>query len=371
MLKFTTAGESHGDYLVGILEGLPANIEIDMDYINFHMERRQKGYGRGARMRLERDRVCIGSGVNDGYSTGSPISILLKNRGNNIELKEVYRPRPGHADLPGLIKYNQRGGRNILERASARETAMRVALGSIARLFLKEFDINIYSHVIQIGSIKTSKNYYTYNVLKDMEKALNSEMNTIDKDIERKYIEEIQKIEMKQDSIGGKIEIVVENVPVGLGSHISWDRKLDGILAQAIMSIPAIKGVEFGLGFDGTEVSGSSYHDEIYYNKGFNRRSNHAGGIEGGISNGEDLVIKMVMKPIPTLKLGLETVDIRTKKRAEALVERSDTSAVSAASVVGESMVGLVLARVFLEKFGGDSLEEVARNYDNYLKKIK
>lgn len=370
MLKFMTAGESHGPCLVGILEGLPANLKLDEDYINFHLARRQGGYGRGSRMKIEKDRVKILGGINQGLSTGAPLSLELVNRGRNIDLVEVKEPRPGHADLAGLLKYNQVGARAILERASARETAMRVAVGSVARLFLREFDIEIYSHVIELGRVKSKKTYYKFDILSEIDRAQSSDMNVIDGNLESEMIEEIKYIEEKKDSIGGRVELIAVKLPVGLGSHTSWQERLDGQLAQALVSIPAIKGVEVGLGFDGIARPGSAYQDEIYYDGAYRRKTNNAGGIEGGMTNGEDLVLSMVMKPIPTLKLPLDTVNIDNKERASALVERADTSALPAVSVVGESMVALVLANSFLQKFGGDSMEEVRDNYRSYNERI-
>lgn len=370
MLKFMTAGESHGDSLLGILEGIPANLDIDVEYINSELARRQGGYGRGARMKIEKDRVIFLSGVSKNKTTGNPISIMLENKGTNIDLVEVKEPRPGHADLPGLLKYNQKGGRNILERASARETAVRVSLGSIAKLLLREFDIEIYSHLVQVGSVKSDKTYYTSDILDDIKSAKEFDMNVLDKELEDNFIKEIKEIEKKKDSVGGKIELIAINLPVGLGSHISWDRRLDGLLSQALMSIPAIKGVNIGLGFDGVDLLGSKYHDEIKYDKTFKRYSNNAGGIEGGMSNGEDIVMSIVMKPIPTLKIPLKTINIDSKEESVALVERADTIALSAASVVAESMVALVLADEMLRKFGGDSMEELRSNYHYYLNQV-
>lgn len=370
MIRFLTAGESHGESIVGILEGIPANLYIDEAFINNELAKRQKGYGRGARMKIESDKVKILSGLNKKKTTGGPIAISIENKGTDIDLVEVKKPRPGHADLPGLLKYNQEGGRNILERASARETAMRVALASIVKLLLKEFDIGIYSHVTSIGKIKSEKTYYKYDVLKEMDKRARNSMNVIDLDLEEKFIDEIKRVEREKDSIGGEIEIIGKNIPIGLGSHISWDKRLDGLLAQSLMSIPGIKGVEVGLGFEGRERLGSDYHDEIVYSEGFKRLSNSAGGIEGGMSNGEDIVIKIVMKPIPTLKKPLKTIDIDNKKEERALVERSDTCAVPSASVVGESMMALTIGNEFLRKFAGDSMEELKKNYNSYIKAI-
>lgn len=367
MIKFLTAGESHGKNIIGIIEGLPANLYIYEEYINKELSKRQKGYGRGKRMEIEKDKIEILSGINNNKTTGGPISISIKNKGNDIDLVEIKEPRPGHADLAGLLKYNQEGGRNILERASARETAMRVAIGSISKLFLKEFDIEIYSHVISIGNINSDKSYYKYDVLKEINNREKTEMNVIDNNIEKLFIEEIKNIENQKDTVGGEIELIGVNIPVGLGSHISWDRKLDGLLAQSLMSIQGIKGLEIGMGFAGVNILGSNYHDEIIYKDKYKRLSNFAGGIEGGISNGEDIVIKIIMKPIPTLKKPLKTVNIDTKEEKFALVERGDTCAVPAASIVAESMMAITIANEFLIKFGGDSMEEIKNNYNSYL----
>lgn len=371
MIKFLTAGESHGEKIMGIIEGLPSNLYIDENFINKELKKRQMGYGRGARMAIETDSVKILSGVLNNISTGAPIAVELLNRGKNIELVKIKTPRPGHGDLAGLLKYNQDNGRNILERASARETAMRVALGSMAKLFLKEFSVEIYSHVISIGNIKSDRTYYNYDIFKDIENAKQSEMNTIYNDIEKKFIKEIDRVKSIGDSIGGEIELIGRNIPIGIGSHISWDRKLDGLLAQSLMSIQGIKSIEIGRGFDGSKLLGSEFHDEIIYDNGFKRNTNNAGGIEAGISNGEDIVIKMMMKPIPTLIKPLKTVDIDSKEEKNALVERSDTSAVPSASIVGEAMMALTLANEFLRKFGGDSMEEIKNNYASYINEIE
>ncbi|NLJ77754.1 MAG: chorismate synthase, partial [Tissierellia bacterium] len=339
MIRFLTAGESHGEGLTGILEGFPANIYMDMEFINGELARRQKGYGRSDRMDIERDEAIISSGINYGHTTGNPISIMIKNRGTDLDLVEVVRPRPGHGDLAGALKYGHEGGRNVLERASARETAMRVAIGAICKLLLREFDIYIYSHVVQIGSIKTigrPRGEMNWRELGEI--ADDSCIRVLDKEAEKSIVEELDKAKEEGDTLGGVMEIVASGIPVGLGSYSHWDRKLDGRIAQGIMSIPGIKGIEFGMGFDMAAEMGSDVHDEIFYKENsYYRGSNNAGGIEAGVSNGEDIVFRAVMKPIPTLKRSLRTVDMRTKERALAQFERSDTCAVPSASIVAEN----------------------------------
>ncbi len=376
MLRLITSGESHGDSLMGILEGLPSNLYIDQEFINEELRKRQRGYGRGSRMSIEQDRVEILSGVDsENYSTGNPIGILIKNRGNNIALNPVKKPRPGHADLSGLLKYNQDSGRNALERASARETAMRVALGAICKLLLREFGIEIYSHVMSIGRVESNISYYTEDKLRDyFKKAVHSEMNVLDKTLELEMINEVREIGKNRDTVGGVVELVVYGLPVGLGSYNSWDNRIDGKLARGLMSIPAIKGVEIGLGFDGKASLGSNYHDPILYDslsKSYKRETNYAGGLEAGVTNGEDLVMSLVMKPIPTLRKPLKTVDIDTKEVVDAQFERSDITAVPSASIVAEAMTAYVLLDEFLLKFGGDSLEELKANYRNYMEIIE
>ncbi|MCQ4923833.1 chorismate synthase [Tissierella carlieri] len=372
MIRFLTAGESHGESLVGIIDGIPANLYLDTDYINKELKRRQMGFGRSARMQIESDEVNILSGVSKNFTTGSPITISIKNRGTNIELVEVTKPRPGHGDLVGALKYNQKGGRNILERASARETAMRVALGSICKLLLKEFNINIYSHVINIGGVNSNIDYYNGLEIKELIGVDQSSIRVIDKCSEEKMINKIQESKEDGDTLGGIIEIIASNIPIGLGSHANWDTKLDGRLAAACISIQGIKGIEFGLGGIAASTLGSKFHDEILYDDNrYKRRTNNAGGIEAGISNGEDIVIRATMKPIPTLKRPLETVDMLTKEKTIAQFERSDTCAVPSASIVAESMVAYILADELIKKFGGDSLEEIKINYNNYLKYLE
>ena len=371
MIRFLTGGESHGKGLVGIIDGIPANLNVDIDYINKELARRQKGYGRSSRMSIEKDEIEILSGVNNFLTMGSPISIVIENKGRNIDLIEVTKPRPGHGDLIGALKFNQDGGRNILERASARETAMRVAIGGFSKLLLREFNVEILSHVINIGGIKSNNSYYYSTGYISLNNCDESDLRVIDSNAEIFMIEKIKDAIEAGNTLGGTIEIIIRNLPIGLGSHTSWDLKLDGLLSQALFSIPGIKAVEFGKGVEVADIPGDKLHDEIIYENGYKRKTNNAGGIEAGISNGEDIVIKIHMKPIPTLKKPLATIDMITKKKATALAERSDVCAVPAASIVGEAMVAYILANEFMRKFGGDSMEEMKNNYISYKDYIK
>lgn len=377
MLRYLTGGESHGKGLIGIIEGFPANLKIDINFINNELRRRQMGYGRGGRMKIEKDKVEILSGVRNGKTIGSPITLFVKNRDwenwkdimsieetNLNENEIVTRPRPGHADLAGAIKYNHLDIRNVLERASARETAIRVAIGSIAKQFLKEFDIEIYSHVIQIGRIKIESDDISIDKIKNAD---NSPLRVIDSESEKKMIGEIDKAKKVGDTLGGVFEIIAINVPIGLGSYVNWDRKLDGKIAQGMMSLQGIKGIEIGIGFKAAELFGSQVHDEIYYDDGYKRYSNNAGGIEGGISNGSPIVVRAAMKPIPTLRKPLRSVDMKTKDEFEAQKERSDVCAVPSASIVAENILAWILANEIMIKFGGDSIEEVKDNYNRYI----
>ena len=391
MLRYLTAGESHGPQLTAILEGLPAGLRIAEEAINRELARRQCGYGRGGRMQIERDTAEILSGVRWGETIGSPVTLAVKNR-DWVNWKEkmspyeihrddrirVTRSRPGHADLPGAMKYDQHDVRNILERSSARETAMRVAVGAVARQFLAEFDITLSGFVVELGGIRAERPDYPLTRLQEI--AAESELFTYDPTADIRMKQLIDKTKESGDTVGGVIEVNVTGVPVGLGSHVHWDRKLDARLAMALMSIQAIKGVEMGLGFESARRPGSQVHDEIYFDSarivdgeksGFYRKSNNSGGIEGGITNGEDIVVRAAMKPIPTLYKPLRSVDIVTKEPFEATVERSDVCAVSAAAVVAEAVVAFELANAFLEKFGGDSMAEVRRNYQSYLDYLK
>ncbi|HTG82719.1 MAG TPA: chorismate synthase [Geobacteraceae bacterium] len=391
MLRYLTAGESHGPQLTAILEGIPAGLKLSEETINNDLARRQCGYGRGGRMLIEKDTVEILSGVRWGETIGSPITLCVKNRDwvnwnekmspharHRDDKIRVTRSRPGHADLPGAMKYDHRDVRNILERSSARETAVRVAVGSVAKAFLGRFGIVVSGFVSELGGIKAERPNLPLAILR--EKAAASVLFTWDTAAEGEMKALIDRTKDAGDTLGGVVEVVVSGVPVGLGSHVQWDRKLDARLAMALMSIQAIKGVEIGVGFEAARSPGSRVHDEIYYDSsrilhgeasGFYRKSNNAGGIEGGISNGEEIVVRAAMKPIPTLYKPLKSVDIVTKEPFEAAVERSDVCAVPAASVVAEAVVAIEIACMFQEKFGGDSMEEIWRNYESYLDYLK
>ncbi|SDJ96689.1 chorismate synthase [Natronincola ferrireducens] len=378
MFRLLTAGESHGKGLVGVIEGFPANVHIDIDEVNKDLARRQKGYGRGGRMKIEKDKAEILSGVRGGMTLGSPIALLIENKDyanwephmNPIsvegETTKVTQPRPGHADLTGALKYGFSDIRNVLERSSARETAVRVAIGSFARQLMKVFNIEVYSHVTAIGGAALEARVEDIEKIKGAE---GSEVRCVDPVVEKAMIEEIKNAKEEGDSLGGIFEIHITGVPRGLGSYVQWDHKLDGKLTYNLMGIQAIKGVEIGYGFDNAQQRGSLVHDEIFYeeNKGYYRGTNHAGGIEGGMSNGETIIIRCAMKPIPTLYKPLKTVDIATKETVLATVERSDTCAVPAASIVGEMVAITVIAQEFLKKFGGDSLEEIKKVWKDYI----
>lgn len=386
-IRFLTAGESHGKGLVGILEGIPAGLCISENDLFKDLQRRQMGYGRGGRMKIETDRARILSGVRFGKTLGSPISLLLENKDwknwqtkmsiEEIEasVKEVIVPRPGHADYAGAVKYKHHDLRNVLERASARETAMRVALGAIARKFLESFAITIVSHVVQIHSVKNAfsvaslgRDYnLDFRLAEISTLADKSSVRCLDKSIEEQMIAKIDDARENRDTVGGIFEVVALDLPVGLGSHVHWDRKLDARIGRAMMSIPAMKGVEIGLGFEAATKFGSEVHDPIYYDgkkREYFRTSNHAGGLEGGITNGMPLVVRVAMKPISTLMKPLDSVNMKTKEKTAAHIERSDVCAVPAASIIGESILSLVLADALLEKFGGDSIEEISKRYE-------
>jgi len=372
MLTFTTAGESHGKCLIVIVNGFPAGVPLDESDINAELKRRQGGFGRGGRMQIESDKVCILSGVRKSTTIGSPICLKIENKDSKIDvLPDVTRPRPGHADLAGILKYGQKDVRNILERASARETAARVAAGALAKILLARFDIEVLGYVKSIGGISSKKIVKNPNeILKNRNK---SKVYCLDKLSEAKMVEKIKKAKRDGDSLGGVIEVMAFGVPPGLGSHTQWELRLDGILAGALMSVQGIKGVEIGLGFGFDKKFGSQVHDEIFYSEdrdAFSRTTNNAGGIEGGMTNGEVVIARAVMKPIPTLMKPLRSVDIITKKPKSASTERSDVCAVPAVSVVGEAVMAFGIARCFMEKFGGDSINEVTRNYEGYLKQI-
>jgi chorismate synthase len=383
-IRFLTAGESHGRAIVCIVEGIPANLEISSDYINKELERRQRGYGRGGRMLIEKDQVQILSGVRFGKTLGSPIAMLISNRDweNWSEKMAVEgerpsnvppftRPRPGHADLVGGIKYNQRDLRNILERASARETTARTAVGAVCKRFLEELGIKIGSYVVSIGACAPT--IEEQDLIRKHQLAEQSLVRFPDPSKDEEFIKVIDKAREMGESLGGVFEVFAVGVPPGLGSHIQWDKRIDGRIAQAILSIHAIKGVEFGMGFEAGRRFGSEVHDEIGWSeeKGYFRYSNNLGGTEGGITNGMPLLVRAVMKPIPTLTKPLRSVDIETKKEVKAGKERSDVVAVPAASVVAEAMLAIVIADALLEKLGGDFMEEIKHRYEAYLRYVE
>ena len=392
MLRFTTAGESHGQALVSVLEGMPAGVPLLASDIDVELVRRQQGYGRGRRMQIEQDSCELLSGVRAGETMGSPISMLIRNRdwknwqeimdpaprdedaGGALRRRAVTRVRPGHADLTGILKYDRDDARDILERASARETTARVAASAIARKLLTEIGVTIGSHLVHLGGIDAVR---PAELPDDLNAAADaSQLRTLDADAERAMIERIDVAKKEGNTLGGVCEVVVRGLPVGLGSHVSWDRKLDGRLGAAMLSIPAVKGVEIGMGFGAARVTGAEVHDEISPAPGrvragnVQRHSNNAGGLEGGMTTGEPLVVRVAMKPISTLMRPLGTVDVATGESAKAVAERSDVTAVPAMGVIAEAMAALVLCDAVLEKFGGDSLAEVQRNLDAYLSHI-
>ncbi len=386
MLRFLTAGESHGPELVVIIEGAPAGYGIDVEAINRDLARRQKGYGRGGRMAIERDEVRVVSGIRFGRTLGSPITFIIENRDfknwekrmsvdprDRGEAKVVTRPRPGHADLAGVLKYNLEDIRDVLERASARETAVRVALGSFARQLIMPFGISVLGYVVSIGSIE-AKMPPDISLEQLALVSEESPVRVADAEAERAIIAEIDLCKKEGDTLGGVVEVVAAGLPVGLGSHVQWDRKLDGRIAHALMSLQAVKGVEFGKGFGAARVRGSQLHDEIGYDAAaqrFTRDSNNSGGTEGGISTGEPLCVRIAFKPLSTLMRPLRSADIKTKAEAVATIERSDVCAIPAAAVIAESAVAFEIANAFLEKFGGDSFAEIARNYKGYLEQVR
>jgi chorismate synthase len=379
MLRFLTAGESHGELLMGIIEGMPSGLLIRVTDIDRDLARRQGGYGRGGRMKIEKDTVKIYAGVRWGRTLGSPLGLMVRNKDwenwrdrmspdpmflNTAD--PVTRPRPGHADLAGALKYGATDIRNILERSSARETAMRVAVGAVAKRLLEEFDIEVVSHVLSIGGVFAKVPKVSVPELR--KKAESSELRCADHEAEKRMMRKIDEAGAAGDSLGGVFEVLITGVPAGLGSHVHWDRKLDGRLAAALMSVQVIKGVEVGAGFGSANRPGSLAHDEIYWStkEGFYRKTNLAGGIEGGMSNGEVISLRAAMKPIPTLMKPLRSVDLATKKPFKASIERSDVCAVPAAAVVAEAAAAFEIASAMVEKFGGDSIEEMKRNYRAY-----
>src|SRR5437773_1295590 len=380
--RFTTAGESHGRGLVAILEGIPAGLPVPTERINAELKRRMGGYGRGARMKIEADQIEWLAGVRAGETLGSPIAMLVWNRDwehwrdvmapeadapGTERRRQVTRPRPGHADLAGSLKYDRQDARDILERASARETVARVACGAGCKLLLEQFGIEIGSHVAELGG--GAAKYLSPLPSPFSEAADASPVRCLDPDAEREMIARIDAAKAAGDTLGGVVEVVALGAPVGLGSHVSWDRKLDGRLAQALMSIPAVKGVELGLGFEAARRKGSEVHDEIL--PGLARATNRAGGTEGGMTTGEPLVLRVAMKPISTLMSPLKTVDLKTGSPAQAQSERSDVTAVPAMGVIAEAMVALVLAQALVEKFGGDALSEMKRNFVGYIAQVR
>jgi chorismate synthase len=387
MLRFTTAGESHGRALVAVLEGLPAGLPVNVEQVNRELERRQWGYGRGGRMKIERDRVEIISGVRHGLTLGSPLALMIENKdwANWTEVmaaepadvpieksRRVKRPRPGHADLAGGQKYGARDLRNILERASARETAARVACGALAKQLLSAFDVELVSHVIQLGGIPEKPLELAWETIAAIPD--DAPLRCADADAQARMVALVDETRRAGDTLGGIFEVVARGLVPGLGSHTAWDSKLDGKLAQAVMSIPAVKAVAIGAGAEASGLPGSEVHDEIAYDetsKTFIRQTNRAGGLEGGITNGEELRVRGHLKPISTLRRALRSVDIDTKQEEAASFERSDITAVPAAGVIGEAMVALTLASAMREKFGGDSLGEMRRNYDGYREQLR
>jgi len=389
MLRYQTAGESHGQGLIAILSGLPAGLRIDFNFVNRELRRRQGGYGRGGRMKVESDTAQFLSGVRHGQTIGSPIAVLVANRDwenwkealaveDRPEARAKYKPlsppRPGHADLAGCLKYNFREARYVLERASARETAARVAVGAVAKLFLKSFGVEVASHVAALGQVALEGEPPPFENVLALQEREDPVLACVDPAVEARMKEVVDRAIENRDTVGGTFEVIARGVPPGLGSCAQWDERLDGQLAQAVMSIQAVKAVEIGSGIANAAAAGSSVHDEIGYDREhthFTRKSNRAGGLEGGITNGEDVVVRGYLKPISTLRRPLESVDFESKETVKAAYERSDVCVVPAAGVVGEAMVALTLARAFLEKFGGDSMEETQRNFLAYQEQVR
>ena len=387
MLRFYTAGESHGQALLAFVSGLPASLPIDVDFINHELHRRQLGYGRGGRQKIEKDRAEIFAGVRHGKTIGAPVALRIENRDwanwekalpveDSPDLvghdKKLVAPRPGHADLAGSQKFNFHDARYVLERASARETAARVAAAAFAKLLLRQFGAEVASHTVQVGHVKLDRKA-SWDEILAVNADIDSPLRCVDRTVQDKMKAEVDAALKAGDTVGGIFEVIAHNVPVGLGSHAQWDEKLDGRLAQAVMSIQAVKGVEIGAGVTAAGSYGSEVQDEISYDKSarrFRRSSNRAGGLEGGITNGEEVIVRGYLKPISTLRRALGTADMVTKEPVQAAYERSDWCVVPAAGVAGEAMVALVLADAFLQKFGGDSLAEMRRNFDAYARQI-
>jgi chorismate synthase len=386
MLRFLTAGESHGPELVAVIEGAPAGFDIDVARINHDLARRQKGYGRGGRMLIEKDEARIVSGIRFGRTMGSPVTFIVENRDyknwekrmsadprDRGEAKVVTRPRPGHADLAGVLKYNLEDIRDVLERASARETTARVAIGGFARQLLSPFGVQVLGYVVSIGSVE-AKVPPAMSIEEMTRVTEDSQVRVADPEAERAIIAEIDACKKEGDTLGGVVEVIATGLPVGLGSHVQWDRKLDGRLAHALLSLQAVKGVEVGIGFEAARVRGSQLHDEIGYDRElrhFTRHSNNSGGTEGGMSTGEPLRVRVAFKPLSTLMRPLKSADIKTKAEAVGAIERSDVCAIPAAAVIAETVVAFELANAFLEKFGGDSLLEITNNYRSYLEQVR
>lgn len=372
MLRYMTSGESHGKCAISVLDGMPAGLHIYKSSIDKELARRMIGYGRGKRMQIEADKVEILSGLRKNVTIGSPIAMQVMNVDQSIDtLPVVLDPRPGHADLAGVLKYDLKDVRSVLERASARETVARVCLGAVAKIFLAEFGIRISSHVTAIGPVESRTKGLGFNQIVTL--AEKSDLRCADHKSAERMREEIDRAAKDGDTLGGIFEVIIKGVPPGLGSYVQWDKRIDANLSRAIMSIQAVKGVSFGVGFKAAERRGSLVHDEIHYDgkMGFYRKTNNAGGIEGGMTNGEDILIQAVMKPIATLKKPLASANLKTKKAIRATVERSDVCAVPAAGVIGESMAALEIANAMIEKFGGDSMTEMIRNYEGYIKQVK
>jgi len=389
MLRYFTSGESHGEALVAFVSGLPAGLVVDQVFVDRELWRRQQGYGRGGRMKIESDKAHFLSGVRHGKTIGSPIAVLLENRdwqnwkeslpvepGDPEKHKRVASPRPGHADLAGALKYDFTEARYVLERASARESAARVAIGALAKLFLRELGVEVLSHVIAVGSVSIADREVAWEQIEPLARKDEVLLSCADPDAEPRMKEEIDNVLRTGDSVGGVFEVVARNVPPGLGSYVQWDERLDALLAAAVMSLQAVKGVEIGSGIQAAHSPGSAVHDEIGYQRasgfaGFTRTRNNAGGIEGGVSNGQEIRVRGYLKPISTLRRPLQSVDFATREPVKAAYERSDVCVVPAAGVAGEAMVALTLARCALDKFGGDSLKETKRNFQGYLEQLK
>ena len=389
MLRYFTAGESHGEALLAFLSGMPAGLKVEQPFLDRELWRRQQGYGRGGRMKIERDAAHIVSGVRQGKTIGAPIAILLENKdwknwqeslpvqeGDPEKHKRVASPRPGHADLAGALKYNFPEARYVLERASARESAARVAMGAIAKLFLGELGVEVLSHVIAVGGVTLGTREVEWTQIHSLSERPEVLLNCADPEVEQGMKAEVDRALKTGDSVGGVFEVIAHHVPPGLGTYAQWDERLDGLLAGAVMSLQAVKAVEIGSGIAAAASPGSAVHDEIGYKAGgefagFTRARNNAGGIEGGVSNGEDIRVRGYLKPISTLRRPLQSVDFASRKPVSAAYERSDVCVVPAAGVAAEAMVALILARCALEKFGGDSLAETRRNFEGYLNQLR